>query len=232
MAILAKYYDALVKDEEASKLWLDFTKKHGTGNNILELAAGTGEITGLLARDGYQVHATDIDDDMLEKNRAKNMGSLVTFESLDMRSFSFEKKFDTVVCYCDSVNYLNDESELLTLFHSVYQSLVCDGVFLFDMHTEGRLEEFSEPFIEEGYIDTTAYQWVIETEGNRLYHHFYFWQGDEELQEGFFQTVFPLEKVKLLLEETGYSVEVYTDFVIENINEGERYCVIARRVKE
>ena len=232
MAILAKYYDALVKDEEASKLWLDFTKKHGTGNNILELAAGTGEITGLLARDGYQVHATDIDDDMLEKNRAKNMEFSATFESLDMRSFSFEKKFDTVVCYCDSVNYLNDETELLSLFQSVYHSLICEGVFLFDMHTEGRLEEFREPFIEEGYIDTSAYQWMIETEGNRLYHHFFFWEGNEEFQEGFFQTVFSLEKVRGFLEEIGFSVKVYTDFVAEYTDEGERYCVIARRVKE
>ena len=232
MAILAKYYDALVKDEEASKLWLDFTKRHGNGNKVLELAAGTGEITGLLARNGYHVLATDIDENMLEKNMAKNMGFDVNFEPLDMRSFSLESIFDTVVCYCDSVNYLSNEIELQSFFRSVYQSLVPNGVFLFDMHTETRLEEFLEPFIEEGYIDTTAYQWSIETEGNRLYHHFFFWEGDTEFEEGFFQTVFPLEKVQLLLEELGFSVMVYTDFVEEKTKEGERYCIIARRTKE
>ena len=43
--ILAKYYDALVKDEEATKAWADFVESHATFNTVLEYACGSGEIT-------------------------------------------------------------------------------------------------------------------------------------------------------------------------------------------
>jgi len=231
MSNLAKYYDALVKDEAASLLWLAFTKTHATGSSLLELAAGTGEITRLLAYSDYHVHASDIDEEILAINQKKNEGLGIEFSITDMRSFSFDTKFDTIVCYCDSVNYLEDEKEVKALFSHVDQHLKDSGVFLFDIHSRERLEEFQEPFIEEGYVDGVAYQWMIETAGNRLYHHFSFWENEIPSEESFYQTVFNIEDIRLYLEELGFSITIFTDFLEKGIKSGERYCIVARREK-
>ena len=55
---LAKYYDVLVKDDQATQMWVDFFNRHQKGETVLELASGTGEITLVLAKD-YRVDASD-----------------------------------------------------------------------------------------------------------------------------------------------------------------------------
>ena len=42
---LAHYYDALVKDEDASMAWVAFIEQHVKKGKVLELACGSGEIT-------------------------------------------------------------------------------------------------------------------------------------------------------------------------------------------
>ncbi|MFQ8583964.1 MAG: hypothetical protein ACLSA6_16285 [Holdemania massiliensis] len=50
---LAAYYDALVKDEEATAAWLDYTRRYLEPCSLLELACGSGEISIALAEAGY-----------------------------------------------------------------------------------------------------------------------------------------------------------------------------------
>ena len=101
------------------------------------------------------------------------------------------------------------------------------------MHTEGRLVEFQDPFIEEGWIDTTAYQWVIESEGNLIIHHFHFYFEDkQEALETHIQHVFTLIDVMDILHEAGFVTEISSDF-----NEGidpnaEKYFITATKEKE
>ena len=49
---LAEFYDALVKDEEATKAWVDLIESYLPKGKIMELACGSGEITIALAKDG------------------------------------------------------------------------------------------------------------------------------------------------------------------------------------
>lgn len=229
MSRLAFYYDALVKDMAAAELWLEFTKQHGDGEKVLELAGGTGEISRLLAQAGYSLLTSDIDEDMLEINRSKNHEFPIRYKLLDMRDFLLDEKFETIVCYCDSVNYLIDEAELQAMFTMVVKHLSTGGVFLFDIHSQERIEEFSEPFIEEGELDGVQYQWAIESSENKLYHHFFFWEDNNIYEEMFTQTVFTLEFVCETLLSLGFSVKIYTDFSTPGITAGERYCLVARK---
>ena len=229
MAKLTPYYDALVKEEAASKLWLSFTKRHVSGKRILELAAGTGEITRLLALSNYSVMATDIDSEMLAVNMNKNSDLGIQFEYADMRDFSLNQKFEGIVCYCDSVNYLESIHEVQSFFQHVDAHLENHGVFLFDIHAKERLEEFQEPFIEEGYIDDVAYQWSIETSENRLYHHFCFWENENTSEYSFYQTVFDVEEIISSLIELGFSCDIWTDFIYGGVVSGERYCIVAKK---
>lgn len=47
---LAHYYDALVKDEEASREWVSWIESELAPCDCLELACGSGEITEMLVK--------------------------------------------------------------------------------------------------------------------------------------------------------------------------------------
>lgn len=228
---LADYYDDLVKDEEATMRWADLTEnvlgKQRT--KILELACGSAEISLELSLRGYSVLATDLSQDMLNKAKAKNKAENLRFEPLNMISFDLNERFDAVLCYCDSINYLSDLSEVKSMFHSVKKHLNEDGIFIFDMHTPDRLQEFNEEFIEEGMIDDVPYQWTIVTQDDQIHHHFAFWKDGKVMQEFHVQHVFDLDEVLNLLHEEGFTTEVIVDFDQDQNAPGEKYFIIGRQ---
>lgn len=224
---LADYYDDLIIDHEEIKKWCVFTEKHSTGKNLLELACGSGAITELLVNAGFTVTGSDISLPMLEKAREKL--PQVEFLAQDMRSFTFDKEFDTVVCYNDSVNYITETEDLKKCFACVNKVLKKGGVFLFDVHTMERLEQFEEEYLEEGMIQSTPYQWSIESEDERLFHHLAFWTEKGFLEEEHIQRVYPKEELKQLLNEAGFTVQVFTDFVEDENTLGEKWYFIARK---
>ena len=226
---LANYYDLLVKDPVATEMWVEFVKTHGTGNRILEVACGSGEITNALAELGYQIIATDLSAEMVELAKRKFPNKEIEFQVMDMLNIELDQKVTMACCFCDSINYLNNLTEVERFIHQATTVLEKNGVLLFDMHAIERLEEFSEPFIEEGYLDEVAYQWTIQSEGNRLHHHFAFWQTPF-VEEFHTQTVFSITDILKLLEKYQYQVKVFTDFNQEGIVAGERYCIAARKV--
>ncbi len=225
---LAKYYDALLKDDEAVSWWTDFTNRHQKGSSILELASGTGEISLKLA-ENYDLYATDLSQEMLEEIKIKDLDNKIkSIEKLDMLELSELNKYDNVICYCDSINYLDSYDKLEKVISNVYKSLKAGGVFLFDMHTPDRLVEFEEAYIEVGTLHGTDYQWTISKEDDFIYHHFVFYE-DEMIQENHIQMVFDYNKVLKILNDTGFSVEVFTDFDTEGISEGEKYFIVANK---
>ena len=69
--VLARFYDALVKDDKATQDWVDFIEAHASFQRVLEYACGSGEITLALARKGYDVKASDLSSDMIEMAKRK-----------------------------------------------------------------------------------------------------------------------------------------------------------------
>lgn len=228
---LADYYDDLVKDEEATMRWADLTENvlGKQRKKILELACGSAEISLELSLRGYSVLATDLSQDMLNKAKAKNKAENLRFEPLNMISFDLNERFDAVLCYCDSINYLSDLSEVKSMFHSVRKHLNEGGIFIFDMHTPDRLQEFNEEFIEEGMIDDVPYQWTIVTQDDQIHHHFAFWKDGKVMQEFHVQHVFDLDEVLKLLHEEGFITEVIVDFEQDQNAPGEKYFIIGRQ---
>jgi SAM-dependent methyltransferase len=226
-SVLAEYYDRLVKDDEATLQWVQYTKQRVKGKNILELACGSGEITLALAEEGYMLDALDLSGEMILRARSKDKAEKVRFMQGDMLDLSAYGVYDAILCYCDSINYLKPE-QLDILFDEVRRHLTQDGVFLFDMHTPERLREFEEPFIEEGWIDSTAYQWAIESDDKRIIHHFRFYFSDGHVvTETHVQHVFDLGDVAGRLAKIGFSVHTTSDFEEPADSEGEKYFICA-----
>ena len=92
---LATYYDDLVKDEQATKAWVDWIEKHKSACSMLECACGSGEITHALAKKGYTMSALDISQQMIDQAKAKDptISYLLPWHE---RS----KLFETIRCDC------------------------------------------------------------------------------------------------------------------------------------
>ena len=208
---LAKYYDYLLGDEEAFDFWLEYINAKDY-HTVLELASGSGVLAGILKKQGKEVTASDISKEMKEVATNNFDGEYLILNMID---FDLHKKYDLILCVCDSINYLYEE-ELEQMFKSVYKHLNDGGRFIFDMHNPKRLKEFDEEYIEEGQIDENVYyQWTInsDTFDRTVNEHFTFYTPEGMIQEQHTQNVFEPSVVKEKLESVGLESEVVMDFI-------------------
>lgn len=229
---LATYYDALVKDEKATAAWTSFVKQHAFGNAFLEVACGSGEITLALAKEGYHMSAGDISEAMLKCARLKQGSEAVAWHVLDMRHLDAFSTYDSILCFCDSVNYLIDLDDWRLFFQQAYAHLKDNGVLLFDMHAVDRLTEFQEEYCEAGYIDHTAYEWTVTAEDDCIYHNFVFYdEANQPILEQHIQRVVSADWVSQCLREIGFQTKVFTDFDQPGIQSGEKYFYVCKKVR-
>lgn len=227
---LAHYYDALLKDEAATACWREFVKAHCDGNTLLEVACGSGELALALASYGYHLTAGDISEAMLEQARRKAGSDAVDWQRFDLRNLSSFGCYDGILCFCDSLNYLLDQAELISFFHQAYAHLHTGGTLLFDLHSLDRLEEFSEEYCESGHIDDCAFEWTILSDAPYLYQNFVFYdQYAHPTLEQHVQRVYDPNEVLHMLAQCGFHTTVYTDFTTMGIKAGEKYFFVCRK---
>lgn len=227
---LASYYDALVKDEEATQAWVDWIQSYQKPCTMLELACGSGEITHHLSQEGFMMTALDLSEEMVKQAQSKDKEKKIHFLAQDMRNLSSLGTFDSIVCLCDSFNYILDKDEVQSFFKEVHDHLCPQGTFFFDTHSLDRLEEFQEEFNETGHIEEIDYQWSITSEDDLIYQDFAFYQEDGQiLQEHHMQRVYEPSFLKETLEPYFTIESIKTDFVQEGIRSGEKYFYVCRR---
>lgn len=154
--VLPEFYDRLngEADYEAYVAYLDGNLTGGC--SVIDLGCGTGDVSVALAKSGYKVTALDASSEMLSVayNKAQKNSADVFFTCQDMTSFSVPHLFDAAISCFDSMNYILTKKALLSAFLSVSSALVPGGIFLFDMNTPSKFENF--------YSDNT---FVLEEEG-------------------------------------------------------------------
>jgi SAM-dependent methyltransferase len=107
----------------------------GPARSVLDVAAGTGSLSVLLAQMGYQVTASDISPKMvaLAAGKAAEAGVDVTVRTDDMRHLDIDERFDVVLCTDDALNYLLDYEQLRDALASFRRHLRPGGVCVFDL---------------------------------------------------------------------------------------------------
>lgn len=86
----------------------------GGGGRVLELACGTGRLTGPVAASGARVVAADLSPRMLDAARARlGQSPNVRFVQLDMGTFDLGERFDRVMIAANSLLHLTAPGALL-----------------------------------------------------------------------------------------------------------------------
>lgn len=137
----AAVYDTFMDNipyEEWKDYLVSLLNDHGVADGlVLELGCGTGNMTRLLGAAGYDMIAVDNSEEMLMIARTKAMddGADILYLLQDMRAFELYGTVRAVVSICDSMNYMTEPEDLLTVFRLVNNYLDPGGVFIFDMNT-------------------------------------------------------------------------------------------------
>ncbi len=111
---LAPYYDFLYSkknyEKEADKIIEIINRyKKSKGNNLLEVACGTGNYLHYFTKD-FNCYGIDINQGVLDI--AKRKVKLAKFKKEDMVNFSLGHKFDVIVCLFSSIGYVKTYSNL------------------------------------------------------------------------------------------------------------------------
>ena len=106
---------------------------------MLELGAGNGRITKILAACAKEVVAVDIVPEMLELARRQLAGATnVSFMLADMRTVRLKRRFDLIVAANDPLSHLLEARErcraLATVAAHLQQQVQEQGVFVMDAH--------------------------------------------------------------------------------------------------
>lgn len=112
-------------------------------NLVLDLGCGTGTLTELLYRKGYDMVGVDNSGDMLNVafDKRERSGSEILYLCQDMRQLDLYSTVGTVVCVCDSINYLLEDGDVEDTFTLVNNYLYPGGLFIFDFNTVYKYEQ-------------------------------------------------------------------------------------------
>ena len=211
-------------------------------NSILDLGCGTGTLTELLARRGYDMIGVDNSQEMLQiaMDKRSRSGLDILYLLQDMRSFELYGTVGAVISVCDSINYLLEDEDVVKTFRLVNNYLFPEGVFIFDFNTVYKYEivigdaTIAEnrdncSFIWENYYheaeqineyDLTVF--VQENEADDIYRRF---------RETHYQRGYCLEQMQDYLSKAGlvFMEAIDADTRREVTDVSERIYVVARK---
>lgn len=225
----AEVYDTLMKDVPYEE-WVEFTKHQisaysSDAGRILDLGAGTGEITVRLSAQGYDVTGVDLSEEMLTIAERKSSLQKQSIQWLhqDITELDVTGKYDVMISYCDVLNYIDDPDGVKQVFQRVYDALEPGGLFLFDVHSIGYVEHVLKNQTFGVVYDDVSYIWFCdEGETPNTVHHdlTFFVKSDGEQYERFdefhTQRTFSVDTYKQWLKEAGLEIRaVHADFQTE-----------------
>ncbi|WP_414841524.1 class I SAM-dependent DNA methyltransferase [Enterococcus saccharolyticus] len=222
-----------VMDTGLYKRWLEFSLRHlGERKQVLELACGTGALAVEFAKDGFDVTALDLSEEMLmiASGRAQEAEVDIQFVEGDMLDLSDVGTYQAITCFSDSICYMQNEMDVQQVFDGVYQILEDEGVFIFDVHSTYQIDEVFPSYSYHYQTEEFAFLWdSYQGQTPHSIEHFltFFVQDEEgrfiredELHE---ERTYSLDTYLMLLENAGFSnVEAYADFIDSEPNEKSR----------
>ncbi|CAM3815678.1 class I SAM-dependent DNA methyltransferase [Mesobacillus zeae] len=230
----AYLYDELMDDVPYGD-WVKWTEcaaaQHkAEGKRLLEIACGTGELSVRFAEAGYTVTGLDLSEDMLAvaRSKADESGYNIPFYRQDMSEMEGLGEFDVAVIFCDSLNYLESEEQVLKTFEGAFVHLKKGGLLLFDVHSVFKMNHIFADSTFTLNDEHISYIWnSFQGEfPDSVEHELTFFVQDEKtglyrrLDESHFQRTYSPENYCKLLEKAGFNVfSVTADFKAESPSE-------------
>ena len=235
----ARFYDSLMEDaryperaDHLLKICACFS--HPVGD-CLDLACGTGSMTGELYRRGVNVMGADISADMLAV--ATDRFPEIRFVCQPMQALELPVPVDTVVCTLDSVNHLTEDEDVQETFCRVVQALKPGGLFVFDVNTlyKHRAILGDNAYTIENETVFCAWQNVLCEDNATVEILLDFFEEQEDgsyrrYSEQFCEKAYADEQLRQMLANAGLeTLAVYGDLTFEEPEDDEQRAVYVAR---
>ena len=238
----ALVYDTLM-DNTPYKEWCEritgILRKYGIENDlVLDLGCGTGTLTELLAKEGYDMIGIDYSQEMLARAMEKRdeTGLQILYLLQDMREFELYGTVKAIVSVRDSLNYLLEEEDVIETFRLVNNYLDPKGLFIFDFNTVYKYKEvIGDATVAENREDC-SFIWENyyheEDEINEYEVTFFIKEGElfRRFEETHYQRGYTPQQMKDFLAKAGLEFVMMADSDTgkEVTPESERIYMIAR----
>lgn len=237
-SVYDRYMDNIPYDDWAENIEHFFKEYNMPMEIVCELGCGTGQLTKRLKKKGYDMIGIDLSYEMLMEAMNDEDSDGILYLCQDMREFELYGTVGAVVSVCDSMNYLADTEELLTVCKLVNNYLDPKGLFIFDMKTVDYYRKLGCSTIAENR-DEGSFIWENdfdeESRDNSYYLTIY-----EENEEGTFdrfeeehlQHAFLVDEVKKCIIKSGLNFIGAFDAstLSTDISNSDRIYFIAREV--
>ena len=238
----ALVYDTLMDNtpyERWCELIVGILKRYGIEKDlVLDLGCGTGTLTELLAKEGYDMIGVDYSEEMLSRamEKREKSGLSILYLLQDMREFELYGTVKAVVSVCDSLNYLLEEEDVIETFRLVNNYLDPKGLFIFDFNTVHKYRDvIGDTTIAENREDCSFIWENYYNEEERINEYdvtFFVKEGDlfRKFEETHYQRGYTVEEMQAYLEKAGLELVLVqdADTLMEVTEETERVYMIAR----
>ena len=240
----AYYYDGLTDNVDYEKR-CDYIRgllaENGIGEGILlDLACGTGTVSLMLSRMGYDVIGVDASEDMLSVAQEKKMetGEDVIFLCQRMEELDLFGTINAAVSTLDSINHVTDADTVREIFRRVSLFMEDKGIFIFDVNTPYKHREIlgNNTFVYD--TDEVYCVWQNSTDESLLttisLDIFEKDEDDEETyyrySEEFSERAYELDDIKSWLEECKFEVTaVYEEMTREAVGDKTQRAVFVAK---
>ncbi len=167
----APFYDLAMGDREDVAVILRklLRRYHPKAKSLVEFGCGSGSLLRVLTK-YYQCTGVDLSAGMIRVAKVKVPAA--TLSVADITRVALGKRFDVVLCAFDTINHIVDFSDWRRVFQQARAHLDDDGVFIFDINTERKLQRYAdEPPFAEFVKDATATFEVTKTARSRFTIH-------------------------------------------------------------
>lgn len=243
-SVFARYYDELTANIDyvrRGEYFHEIIKKFkATKENILlDLACGTGSISEVMARLGYDVIGVDNSDEMLGMAIEKKFDSGLNIQYLcqDMRKLDMFGTVDVIICALDSINHLANLNDVRKVFEGAAFFCEMNGLFIFDVNTLYKHREIlaNNTFTYETDNVYCIWENTLNAETDEVRMNFEFFEREENglysrSSESFSEKAYSEEAIEKLLEESGFKVLAkYGDDTFDPPTETSQRIIYAAR---
>ncbi len=224
----SSYFDTIMDFLDYNK-WINFTKENiKEGSTILDLACGSGIFLVNMNLYGYPTDGLDLSSQMIDLCRDKTFINhiICDLSVQDMTTFKTDKKYDNITCYFDSINHLNDISDVKRMWDNVYDHLNDNGLFLFDVFSYDRFLDADNTDITEEFDDFT-YNWKMNVELPNTLHHDITIKGIDNFEEHYDEHFYDYKE--LISDPRFELVKIVGDFKKRLTKKSERILIVLRK---
>lgn len=231
---LAASYDRLTNDVDYAAVvafYNQILEREGLQpRTAVDLACGTGSVALLLARQGLQVTAVDMSEEMLcqANDKATEQELQIRFVRQRLEELRLPRGVDLAVCALDSLDYITDPKACQEAIRRIYRCLNPGGCFIFDVNTPEKLRAMdAQVFLDEDEDVYCVWRGEFDEKTNICTYGMDLFQrrGDcwQRSWEEHREYAYSREQLTQYLRQAGFtSIRVYGDRVFHEPEAGEQ----------